>query len=405
MEVRPPQATALPLLVRIPEWSRETKVSVNGVPVEKVTSGTYLKIDRTWNPGDKMALELDLRLRALRGDQHVQFNTSLLRGPILLTFDQKYNTMDPADMPELDLASLPLEPLPADDPILKDRPLGPIVALRDAGGRRETRGAVRFRLGRRLRHLVPLVAARAQRAAGSVPSAIPRSQRRAAGGGSVPGLEPSGTRIGVRSADRERRGVQDGAAPQDRSQRRRNSVGRLRRTRAVTYYWQVESRHGQQRAGAVERPVVVHAGRERSDQPARGRRAGGAGRHAGAAGGPASGQHRRGAGGGPRRGGAGRTGLQRQVHEARLRRAPVPLADLHLRRLVLPAGTGGGRPPLAPDRIGLVRAGERSAARLGPGHGTGGEHRAAPAAVAACPAAAWRTASGPTWPWSRSSRS
>jgi DUF1680 family protein len=129
LEVRPPQAAALPLHLRIPEWSRETKVSVNGVPVESVAAGAYLKLERTWNPGDKVALELDLRLRALRGDQHVQFNTSLLRGPLLLTFDQKHNTLDPADVPELDLAALPLEPLPTDDPILKDRPLGPIVAF------------------------------------------------------------------------------------------------------------------------------------------------------------------------------------------------------------------------------------------------------------------------------------
>ena len=129
VEVRPPRATDLPLLVRIPEWSKETKVSVNGVPVENVVAAGYLKIERTWNPGDKVVLQLDLRLRALCGDQHVQFNTSLLRGPILLTFDQKYNTMDPADMPELDLASLPLEPLPNDSPILNDRPLGPILAF------------------------------------------------------------------------------------------------------------------------------------------------------------------------------------------------------------------------------------------------------------------------------------
>ena len=129
IEVRPPQTTALPLFVRIPEWSLETNVSVNGAPVEKVTPGAYLKLERAWKPGDKILLRLDLRLRALRGDQHVQFNTSLLRGPLLLTFDQKYNTMDPADMPELDLASLPLEPLPPDDPVLTNRPLGPIVAF------------------------------------------------------------------------------------------------------------------------------------------------------------------------------------------------------------------------------------------------------------------------------------
>ncbi len=138
IEVRPPRATALPLRMRIPEWSREASVTVNGVPVENVKSGTYLTLDRTWNPGDKIALQLDLRVRALRGDHHVQFNTSLLRGPILLAFDQKYNTMDPADMPELDLAALPLTLLAADDPLLKDLRLGPIVACatRGADGQR-----------------------------------------------------------------------------------------------------------------------------------------------------------------------------------------------------------------------------------------------------------------------------
>ena len=129
IEVRPQQARALPLFLRIPEWSRETKVAVNGAPVEKVTPRTYLKIERTWKPGDKVVLQLDLSLRALRGDHHVQFNTSLLRGPVLLTFDQKHNAMDPADLPELDLASLALDPLPPEDPIMKDRPLGPIVAF------------------------------------------------------------------------------------------------------------------------------------------------------------------------------------------------------------------------------------------------------------------------------------
>jgi len=66
--------------------------------------------------------------RGLRGDGHVQFTTSLLRGLILLAFDQKHNAVDPAEMPELDLASLRLEPLPADDAIMKDRPLGPLAA-------------------------------------------------------------------------------------------------------------------------------------------------------------------------------------------------------------------------------------------------------------------------------------
>ncbi len=129
VKVHPPGVTRLPLLFRIPEWSRETKVSVNGLPLENVAPGRYQKIERTWQPGDVVVLEFDLRPRALRGDQHVQFNTSLIRGPILLAFDQKHNTLDPASAPELDFTSLGLEPLPADAPILKDRPLGPLMAF------------------------------------------------------------------------------------------------------------------------------------------------------------------------------------------------------------------------------------------------------------------------------------
>ncbi len=138
IEVRPEKTAAMPLFVRIPQWSQEAKVAVNGAPIEQVTPGTYLKIERTWTPGDKISIDLELRVRTLRGDQNVQFNTSLFRGPILLAFDQKHNAMDPADMPELDAASLSLEPLAADDAILKDKPLGPIMAfaVQAADGRR-----------------------------------------------------------------------------------------------------------------------------------------------------------------------------------------------------------------------------------------------------------------------------
>ncbi|MHC1769396.1 MAG: beta-L-arabinofuranosidase domain-containing protein [Verrucomicrobiia bacterium] len=129
LKVYPPQAAALPLLVRIPEWSRKTKIAVNGVPLENVRPGRYHRIARTWQPGDTIHLGFDLHPRALRGDQHVGFNSSLLRGPILLAFDQKHNTMDPIHAPELDLASLQLEPLPAEDPLLRDRVLGPVMAF------------------------------------------------------------------------------------------------------------------------------------------------------------------------------------------------------------------------------------------------------------------------------------
>lgn len=129
LEVTPSKRTAMALYLRIPQWSTKAKVAVNGTSIDKVTPGTYLKIERTWDCGDRIAIDLDLSVRAMRGDHHVKFNTSLLRGPILLAFDQKYNTMDAADLPELDLASLRIETLAANDALIKENRLGPIIAL------------------------------------------------------------------------------------------------------------------------------------------------------------------------------------------------------------------------------------------------------------------------------------
>ncbi len=253
IEVRPRQATALPLRLRIPEWSRETKVSVNGVPVERVSPGTYLKLDRIWNPGDKIVLQLDLRLRALRGDRHVQFDTSLIRGPILLTFDQKYNKQDPAVMPELDLDALPLDPLPADDPILKDQRLGPIVALatRASNGQRVvlcdfgSAGAygTLYRSWLPVRH-APMAPFQLKHPEMNLllPMEAVSLEWDQAEPGSVYDLRIA-TDAEFKSVLLHKTGLEK---PEFRWSPPPNS--------GVKYYWQVESRRGHQRAGAINGP-------------------------------------------------------------------------------------------------------------------------------------------------------
>jgi len=284
-EVRPPQATLLPLFWRIPEWSRETKVSVNGVPVEPVVPGTYLRIGKTWHPGDTVTLEFDLRPRVLRGDHHVQFNSSLLRGPILLAFDQKHNPMDPADLPELDLASLELESLPADDPILADKPLGPIMAFatRGVGGERVVLcdfgsagaygTAYRSWLPVRNAPLAPFQLrhpeANAVLPVEDVPFAWSPGEP-----GSVYELRVA-TDASFQTVVLHQR---DLAVPEFRWAASPNS--------GVTYYWQVAARHGERQAGAMNGPssfrldpsvptslrgVVVRAGLAGTPTPQEGR--------------------------------------------------------------------------------------------------------------------------------------
>jgi hypothetical protein len=94
------------LFVRIPEWSKETAVAVNGDAVPSVAAGEYLPLTRTWKKGDVIELNLDMSLRALPGDAFVDFKGSLYRGPLLLAYDQKHNAVDPEAIPALDLNAL-----------------------------------------------------------------------------------------------------------------------------------------------------------------------------------------------------------------------------------------------------------------------------------------------------------
>ncbi|MBM3998836.1 MAG: hypothetical protein FJ297_04710 [Planctomycetes bacterium] len=129
LEVRPAASRRFPLFVRVPEWSTASRVAVNGEDIKPVRPGTYARIERTWQPGDRVSIELDMRPRALRGDGHVQFRTSLYRGPLLLACDQKLNTIDPQAMPELDFATLRLDRLPEAPGDASPDAFKPIVAV------------------------------------------------------------------------------------------------------------------------------------------------------------------------------------------------------------------------------------------------------------------------------------
>jgi len=85
--LQPEKAAVFTLALRIPEWSHQTKVLVNGTPVEGVNSGSYCKVSRSWKAGDQVTLQMDMtaRLIVLNGYQ------ALSRGPILLARDSRFN--------------------------------------------------------------------------------------------------------------------------------------------------------------------------------------------------------------------------------------------------------------------------------------------------------------------------
>ena len=83
--VTPAQAQEFTLSLRIPSWSAQTVVRVNGsaVPVER----GYTKIRQTWRPGDVVEIAFDMRAKVTELNGQV----SLQRGPVVLSLDNRLN--------------------------------------------------------------------------------------------------------------------------------------------------------------------------------------------------------------------------------------------------------------------------------------------------------------------------
>ena len=80
----------------VTRWSTNTDIRVNGKAIaEKVTPGTYLEINREWKSEDTIELTLDFKLRFWYGKEECQGKVSGYRGPILLTYDARFNEIDP----------------------------------------------------------------------------------------------------------------------------------------------------------------------------------------------------------------------------------------------------------------------------------------------------------------------
>jgi DUF1680 family protein len=132
IRVGPERSGRFALRVRIPHWSSQTKVTVNGEPVSNVVPGRYLALSRVWKPGDLVELELDMTPRFWAGERESAGLTSIYRGPILLAYDRRFNTVDPSDLPALDATNL--QGMAPADPV---RPMPPmeLIEYPAAGGR------------------------------------------------------------------------------------------------------------------------------------------------------------------------------------------------------------------------------------------------------------------------------
>lgn len=78
--LRPARAFSFPLRLRIPAWSRNTVLRINGEAAE-VTAG-FTKVQRTWQPGDAIELDFDAQVVAEAGHNGA---VSFSRGALLFS--------------------------------------------------------------------------------------------------------------------------------------------------------------------------------------------------------------------------------------------------------------------------------------------------------------------------------
>ncbi|MDI9606437.1 MAG: glycoside hydrolase family 127 protein [Bacteroidota bacterium] len=95
IEVTLPREETFTIKVRIPEWSQESTLTVNGEPLEALP-GSYAEINREWQTGDVISLSFDMRCRVVdaprgsnRAADHYQ---AVIRGPLVLARDE---SLDP----------------------------------------------------------------------------------------------------------------------------------------------------------------------------------------------------------------------------------------------------------------------------------------------------------------------
>jgi uncharacterized protein len=100
--VAPEVPSEFPLSVRVPSWSSQTEVRIN-TEVFSPKPGKYFHVTRRWTGTEEIILQLDMSPHFWPGERQKNGFLSVFSGPILLTYDQRFNSLDPADLPRVTL--------------------------------------------------------------------------------------------------------------------------------------------------------------------------------------------------------------------------------------------------------------------------------------------------------------
>ena len=90
LTVTPATPAEFAVFVRIPGWSRESEVKVNGKPISGARAGEYLAIRRQWNANDTIELNFDMATQLVRANAAVvedRGRVAFQRGPVVFCME------------------------------------------------------------------------------------------------------------------------------------------------------------------------------------------------------------------------------------------------------------------------------------------------------------------------------
>ncbi|MFZ1236900.1 MAG: beta-L-arabinofuranosidase domain-containing protein [Prevotella sp.] len=99
MTIRTESAVTFPLYLRIPKWSKQTAISINGVKVDgNIEPNKYVRVERTWKDGDKIVLSMPMEISSTVWTAN-QASVSVDYGPLTLSLkiNEQYNQRDSRD--------------------------------------------------------------------------------------------------------------------------------------------------------------------------------------------------------------------------------------------------------------------------------------------------------------------
>lgn len=76
------------LALRIPKWSEDAKVTVNGMPVDHIKAGEYLKLNQKWEKNNSISIEFEMKGKIHRTRNNPSC-VAITRGPIVLARDER----------------------------------------------------------------------------------------------------------------------------------------------------------------------------------------------------------------------------------------------------------------------------------------------------------------------------